>query len=118
MKTIFFDIETVSGVSAYIDLSDAMKSLRDKKVSYWIKDGETSAELYDQKAGIYAEFGKIVCISCGWYDADRTFVTQSFAGDDEHTLLSEFFAFLDTHPQALLCGHNIKEFDIPYTCRR
>ncbi|AKH32588.1 putative 3'-5' exonuclease related to the exonuclease domain of PolB [candidate division SR1 bacterium Aalborg_AAW-1] len=115
---IYFDIETVSGCPSYTDLSDQMKKLWDKKCLSWLTDDVTVESLYIDKAGIFAEFGKIVCISCGYYTPEREFISQSFAGQDEHQLLSEFFAFLEQYPSALLCGHNIKEFDIPYTCRR
>ncbi len=117
-KIIFFDIETVSGVASYDQLSDAMQHLWDKKSQSWITESLSSADLYIQKAWIYAEFGKIICIVCGYYNASWDFVTRSFASDDERHLLSEFFHFLDQYPQYILCGHNAKEFDIPYTCRR
>lgn len=115
---IYFDIETVSWCPSYTDLSDQMKKLWDKKCLSWLTDDVTVESLYIDKAGIFAEFGKIVCISCGYYTPEREFISQSFAGKDEHQLLSEFFTFLEQYPSALLCGHNIKEFDIPYTCRR
>lgn len=117
-KIIFFDIETVSGVSSYDQLSESMQHLRDKKSQSWITESLSSADLYTEKAWIYAEFGKIICIVCGYYNTSGEFVTRSFASDDEQSLLSEFFSFLSTYPQYILCGHNAKEFDIPYTCRR
>ena len=117
-KIIFFDIETVSGVSSYDQLSPAMQHLWDKKSQSWITESLWSAELYSQKAWIYAEFGKIICIVCGYYNQSWDIVTKSFASDDEKHLLSEFFSFLSAYPQYILCGHNAKEFDIPYTCRR
>lgn len=116
---IFFDIETVSGVSSYDELSDAMKHLRDKKAEYRHKEtGLSSDVLFEQKAWIYAEFGKVVCIVAGYHKDGGVFGLQSFAGDDERQLLKDFFDFLAQHPQAILCGHNVKEFDIPYVCRR
>ena len=117
-KIIFFDIETVSGVASYSELSPAMQHLWDKKSQSRITETLWSSELYSQRAGIYAEFGKIICIVCGYYNTNQEFVTKSFASDDEHIILSEFFDLLSQHPQYILCGHNAKEFDIPYTCRR
>lgn len=117
-KIIFFDIETVSGVSSYDQLSESLQHLRDKKSQSWITESLSSADLYTQKAWIYAEFGKIICIVCGYYNASGDFVTRSFASDDERHLLSDFFHFLSEYPQYILCGHNAKEFDMPYTCRR
>lgn len=95
-----------------------MKKMWNKKCNSWLTENITTQELYTDKAGIFAEFGKIICISCGYYTPEREFIIQSFAGIDELQLLSDFFAFLEQYPTALLCGHNIKEFDIPYTCRR
>ena len=115
---MFFDIETVSGVSSYEQLSPAMQHLWDKKSQSRITETLWSSELYSQKAGIYAEFGKIICIVCWYYNNNNELITKSFASDDEYTLLSEFFALLSQYPQYILCGHNAKEFDIPYTCRR
>ncbi len=115
---IYFDIETVSGQKSYSELSESLQKLWDKKCVSWLKDDITTVQLYTEKAAIFAEFGKIVCISCGYYTPEREFVIQSFADDDEHQLLSEFFSFLEQYPSAVLCGHNIKEFDIPYVCRR
>lgn len=120
MNILFLDIETVSGVASYDDLSPAMQHLRDKKSSYRQKESDlSSAELYEQKAGIFSEFGKIVCIVC-WYESvsDNTFFVKSFAGDDEKKLISEFLEMLNHLSTYTLCGHNAKEFDIPYICRR
>lgn len=85
----------------------------------------TAADLYENRSWIYAEFGKIIVISV-WYMAQdtegtRTFRIKSFAGDDEWSVLTEFFELLNGHFDKnyhRLCGHNIKEFDIPYICRR
>ena len=117
-QIIYFDIETVSGQASYNDLSVSMQKLRDKKSLSWVTEEKSSADLYPEKAGIFAEFGKIVCISCGYYTPEREFILKSFSGGDERELLSKFFSFLDQYPHAMLCGHNIKEFDMPYTCRR
>lgn len=115
---IYFDIETVSGKRSYTDLSESMQLLRDKKCFSWITPEKSSSDLYTEKAWIYAEFGKIVCISCGYYTSEHEFITQSFFWDDEVKLLSDFFSFLVQSGDVVLCGHNSKEFDIPYVCRR
>jgi 3'-5' exonuclease len=129
---LFLDIETVSNVSEFNQLSEAMQKFWKRKSVSWIKyNEETSedqyAELYKEKAGIFAEYGKIVCISIGYNNIDTasghsTFRIKSFYGDDEHMILSEFLSlvsksFNDSAKQ-FFCGHNIKEFDIPYICRR
>jgi hypothetical protein len=86
---------------------------------------ETSvAEAFANSAGIYSEFGKIVCISVGFIyfkGLEMHFRTKSFAGDNEKTILDDFAQLLTkfcTTKEHTLCGHNIKEFDIPYICRR
>lgn len=80
-KVLFLDIETVSMVSSYDQLSPALQHLRDKKCAY-MKESETMtpAELFSLKAGIYSEFGKIICIICAYYSqSENRLVTKSFA---------------------------------------
>lgn len=124
---LFLDIETVSGKAAFSKLDKSTQELWTKKAEQIYR--RTSAEVpspkesYIEKAGIFAEFGKIVCISVGFISQeageDMQFRLKSFYGDDEAALLSEFGQLLDKTPRfTYLCGHNIKEFDIPYTCRR
>ena len=120
MNILFLDIETISGGESYDMLSPAMQHLRDKKASHRQKDSDlSSAELYEKKAGIFSEFGKIVCIVC-WYESqsDNTFFIKSFAWDDEKKLIWEFLDMINQLSSYILCGHNAKEFDIPYICRR
>lgn len=122
MKDILFlDIETVPVAAAYSDLNKRMQSLWDLKAARITPD--ISPEEGYAKAGIYAEFGKIVCISAGFiYEEageERLRIT-SFIGE-EVKILENFFekvtAFFKGRPKNF-CGHNIKEFDIPYICRR
>lgn len=127
---LFLDIETVSGKIEFSALSERMQKLWEKKCRVVLRrpakediSQEEVAETYAQRAGIFAEFGKIVCISVGyWNNRTKEFRTKSFYGDDERVLLEEFSNLLDRHfndPQEhFICGHNIKEFDIPFTCRR
>ncbi len=127
---LFFDIECVPQQSSFYDLDDGMKALWEKKVSgAWRnpQDGEEikADESYENRSGIYAEFGKIIVVSVGYFtktgDGTRQFHVKSFAGDDEGKVISSFFELLNTSYDKtfhLLCGHNIKEFDIPYICRR
>ncbi len=119
-KVLFLDIETVPQYRDYEDVPEKLQTLWDKKAGQ-IGKGEdlTQEELY-QRAGIYAEFGKIVCISTGFINGS-TFRIKSFYGEDEKILLQEFSEMLDLHFQLIenrLCGHNSKEFDIPYIARR
>jgi DNA polymerase elongation subunit (family B) len=120
---LFLDIETVPQFATFSDLSDKTKALWDKKSSYFRSDGQTASEVYE-KAGIYAEFGKIVCISAGFITKDKKpygIRIKSYAGKDEKKILSVFSKMLDTYSsgkQLYLCAHNGKEFDFPYIARR
>ena len=119
---LFLDIETVPEYEQYADLEDTKKELFALKTQYQRKDEFTAEEFYE-KAGIWAEFGKIVCISVGFFTFKsdiRHFRVTSFWGD-EVKILKDFSNLLNSHynhPQHLLCGHNTKEFDFPYIARR
>lgn len=120
---LFLDIETVPEVENYSDLSEEKQELFDLKTQYQRKDEITPSEFYE-RAGIWAEFGKIVCISVGFFSNfnsnSRAFRVTSFFGD-EVKILNDFKNLLENHfnkPQHLLCGHNGKEFDFPYIARR
>ncbi|PIB28801.1 3'-5' exonuclease [Maribacter sp. 4U21] len=119
---LFLDIETVPEKENFEDLDDAKKELWDQKSRYQRKDDYTPEEFYD-RAGIWAEFGTIVCISVGYFNLNgdsKTFRVTSFQGD-EVKLLKEFKNLLNSHfnqPKHLLCAHNGKEFDFPYIARR
>jgi uncharacterized protein YprB with RNaseH-like and TPR domain len=122
---LFLDIETVPQYSSYQEMSDSWKALWDIKAGYIIrnKENETVDSVYP-RAGIYAEFGRIICISCGFIlgtGDQKKIVLKSFAGDNEQLLLHEFAEMLKKWSgtdQRYLCGHNGKEFDFPYLCRR
>jgi hypothetical protein len=121
-KILFLDIETVPEFENFNDLSHEKKLLWEEKTQYQRKDDFTAQEFYD-RAGIWAEFGKIVCISVGFFsfkNGDRTFRLTTFK-DKERTLLQQFSELLNDHfarPQHLLCAHNGKEFDFPFIARR
>ena len=122
---LFLDIETVPQYSSYQEMPANWKSLWDIKAGYIIrnKEDETFQSIYP-RAGIYAEFGKIICISCGFIlgSADqKKIMLKSFAGDNEQIVLHEFAEMIkkwSAHEQRYLCGHNGKEFDFPFLCRR
>lgn len=119
---LFLDIETVPEEQTYSQLDVAKRQLWDHKSQYKRAEDE-SAEEYYENAGIWAEFGKIICISAGYFHfkgTQRQFRVTSFYGE-EITLLQEFNKLLETHfkhPKYLLCAHNGKEFDFPYIARR
>ncbi|MGB5666629.1 MAG: 3'-5' exonuclease [Maribacter sp.] len=119
---LFLDIETVPEKEIFEDLDDTMRSLWEQKSQYQRKDEYTAEEYYD-RAGIWAEFGKIICISVGFFNIKgdiREFRVTTFHGE-ETKLLKDFKNLLNSHfsqPKHLLCGHNGKEFDFPYIARR
>lgn len=122
-KVLFLDIETVPEVYKFSDLDPTTASLYDAKTKWQQKDGTTVEDTYE-KAGVYAEFAKIICISCGIV-ADKPHGKEirlkSFSGDDEKKLLLDFAKLLNSHynsPYHILCGHNAKEFDFPFIARR
>ncbi len=119
---LFLDIETVPLHENYHELDDISKELWAQKTSYQRKEDFSPEEFYD-RAGIWAEFGKIICISVGYFvlkGAIRNFRVTSFHGEEE-SLLNDFKTLLEIHfnkPEQLLCAHNGKEFDFPYIARR
>lgn len=119
---LFLDIETVPLFDDFNKLDDLSKMLWEQKTQYQRKEDFTPEEFYT-RAGIWAEFGKIICISAGYFNlkgASRTFRVTSFHGE-EQKILQDFKALLETHfntPQHLLCAHNGKEFDFPFIARR
>lgn len=122
---LFLDIETVPQFSHYNELPDDWRKLWDTKSNSLIKyhEGETNESLYP-RAGIYAEFGRIICISCAVLQGagnERKAIVKSLAGDDEKKLLQQFTEMLNKWANGeskYLCAHNGKEFDFPYLCRR
>ena len=121
-RVLFLDIETVSAVHNFEELSENWQKLWDEKTQRQRGEDVSAADHYHSKAGILAEFGKIVCISCGFFESSsnpRKFRLTSFSGDDEKDLLEKFAAMLHRMgDKYLLCGHNGKEFDFPYLARR
>ena len=118
---LFIDIETVPMASQYDDLDENFKLLWDKKSVYLSKNDEDDPSTLFERAGIYAEFGKIVCISAGRIQNDEI-KTKSYYSDNEKKLLQEFAddlsIFTRNIPNLYLCAHNGKEFDFPFIIRR
>jgi uncharacterized protein YprB with RNaseH-like and TPR domain len=119
---LFLDIETVPEKQHFSELSKVKQDLWELKSQYQRKDDFTAEEFYP-RAGIWAEFGKIICISVGYFSSfeeERTYRVTSFTGD-EVDILKSFKDLLISHfsqPKHLLCAHNGKEFDFPYIARR
>ena len=119
---LFLDIETVPQKPNFADLDENTQMLWEQKSQYQRKD-EFSPEEFYERAGIWAEFGKIICISVGYFTVKgdvRNFRVTSFYGE-ELKLLKQFKQLLQEHfnqTRHLLCAHNGKEFDFPYIARR
>jgi 3'-5' exonuclease len=130
-KIMFLDIETVPQKADFSELNEEMFHLWEDKFTLIHKrmpekysQDTTAAEAFNTSAGIYSEFGKIVCVSVGFIyfqNEEMHFRTKSFCGDDEKQILIDFSNLISKFfitEDYTFCGHNIKEFDIPYICRR
>ncbi|TZF84140.1 3'-5' exonuclease [Pedobacter sp. BS3] len=120
-NVLVLDIETVPQYPSFEHVPVQLAELWAQKTVYNRREGETAEEYY-HRAGIWAEFGKIVCISVGIFtntNGQTGLRLKSFAGEDEKIVLQEFSELLRRQPSSLiLCAHNGKEFDFPYLCRR
>ncbi len=119
---LFLDIETVPQYRSFAELPEDQQQLYADKTAYQRKD-EISAEDFYPKAGIWAEFGKIICISAGFItqrNGEEQLRITSFHGEEQR-ILTDFTQLVEEYfnqPQSLLCAHNGKEFDFPYIARR
>jgi predicted PolB exonuclease-like 3'-5' exonuclease len=122
---LFLDIETVPQYADYNSLPRDWRELWDTKATSLLRyhEEETKETIY-HRAGIYAEFGKIICISCGFIQGnggEKKIIIKSYCGENETLLLVEFGEMLrkwTAEEPKFLCAHNGKEFDFPYLCRR
>ncbi|HET9429805.1 MAG TPA: 3'-5' exonuclease [Chitinophagaceae bacterium] len=123
---LFLDIETVPQHPSFELVPNDWKELWSRKAEALLRnrEDETVESIYP-RAGIYAEFGKIICISCGLlqgFAEQKKMTLKSFAGENEKQLLVEFSEMLKKwtlgSDARFLCAHNGKEFDFPYLCRR
>ncbi|WEK36927.1 MAG: ribonuclease H-like domain-containing protein [Candidatus Pseudobacter hemicellulosilyticus] len=122
---LFLDIETVPLYASYDQVPEEWKELWALKSAYLLRNNEMeTVETIYNRAGIYSEFGKIVCISVGIVQGNsdnKKLVLKSFTGHDEKELLQDFCDMLKrwaTDSNKYLCAHNGKEFDFPFLCRR
>lgn len=130
-QILFLDIETASQEPEFSRLSEQMQALWQQKGGWAARrdgvdwDPDVAARIYEDKAAIYAEFGRIVVISVGYLFQSPEGLSmrlKSFANEDEAELLRQFSALLNKHyndpNRQFICGHNLREFDVPYICRR
>ena len=123
-NVLFLDIETVPCSPNFKDLDVTFQTLWAEKTAWQRKEEYTPAEFYKLKAGVMAEFAKIICISVGYLFIDKGenhFRIKSFYGDDEKQIITDFNELLNSQfnkKQHQLCAHNGKEFDFPFIARR
>jgi DNA polymerase elongation subunit (family B) len=122
---LFIDIETVASTSDYASMDERLKTQWSRKAGFFRRDSHlTDEELFHERAGIYAEFGKIVCIAVGKYvdheSGELGLKTKVYSDDNEADLLLNFKKMVEKLDASnlRLCAHNGKEFDFPYLCRR
>lgn len=122
---MLIDIETVSQFSVYNDMPERWQQLWADKVKNYLPENDTPESYYPKRAAILAEFGKVICISIGYFKNTAEgyqLRIKSFAGDDEKLILLNFIdavsQWKSIKKDMSFCGHNIKEFDMPYICRR
>lgn len=123
---LFIDIETIAQSPNFEAVDERLQKHWERKANNLKNEEELSAsELYTERAAIYAEYGKIICIGFGAFYQDENgelkFRAKALANEDEHKLLIDFKEVLEKHKarnELLLCAHNGKEFDYPYLCRR
>jgi len=122
-NVLFLDIETVPQYPSYNEMPENIRRFWNKKANYLVKDSDTPESIFG-RSGIYAEFGRIICISAGFVvlrDGKKYFRVKSFYGDNEKDILIGFSTMLNrfgAKPKANICAHNGKEFDFPYISRR
>jgi len=124
-QILFLDIETAPSCSSLSSLPSYEQELWEEKRGRFRPEDMSQEAYYFQQAAIFAEFGKIICISAGYFkdNSFNTFNITTTKSDNEIDILNEFSVWINKFHKKwgsnmLLCGHNIKEFDIPYICRR
>jgi uncharacterized protein YprB with RNaseH-like and TPR domain len=119
-KILFLDIETVPQAEKWEDLTETEQKLWEKKTLPQRKDEISAEDFYRERAGVMAEFGKIICISVGMTEKNGKLKIRSFYGHGERKLLLEFAEIFNNQrlASAILCAHNGKEFDFPWLSRR
>ena len=122
---LLIDIETVPQFPIFDELNEEWKNLWEEKVQRFLPEDTTAAAFYPQRAGVMAEFAKVICISIGYFKKEGNAFQlrlRSFYGDDEKILLQDFLSVVNqmesNNSNWSFTGHNIKEFDIPFICRR
>lgn len=127
-QILFIDIETVPLAKQFSDLPDVLQTEWEKKsknLKVNTPEEATPEALFTERSGIFSEFSKVVCIGVGslyFQENGWKLRLKSIENDDEKLLLKDFYDLVDRfseyYPKLAFSGHNIKEFDIPFLCRR
>ncbi len=124
-NSFLIDIETVSSSQHYHSLPEEWKDLWDEKIKKALPENITAEEFYPLRAAVMAEFAKVVCISFGYFKTQNNVLQlriKSIYSHNEKELIENFIKTLyqlhAINNKWCFTGHNIKEFDIPFLCRR
>jgi uncharacterized protein YprB with RNaseH-like and TPR domain len=121
---IIIDIETASVSQSFQNLPADWQMLWQEKIRHSLPEGINAEEFYPMRAGVMAEFAKIICISMAYFSKEQNLKmrVKSFYGHDEKQILQDFLSTINKieslNSKWCFAGHNIKEFDIPFICRR
>ena len=123
---LFLDIETASQEKTYDTVSERLKTHWERKASFLKNEKDLSpAEIYVDRAAIYAEFGKVICVGVGSFfptkEKQLGFRVKTLAFENEKETLLALADLMHNHrggAELQLCAHNGKEFDFPYLSRR
>lgn len=113
MKYLIFDISTT-----------AQPGIEDSQYLSWAnKKGNMTPEEAYSKAGMHPEYGMVCGLSSFWvecdgkgYDINEAFTGTALNMEEEEALLLDFSKLL--HGDVVLCGHNVKDFGIPFLAKR
>ena len=127
-KILFLDIETVGGCKSYEDCRTSNPKVADQYIKYidWFRkrfpedDTLSLDQVFLKRSALVPEFAKIVCVSVAFVTDKDEIKKQTFSGDDEKQLLKDCQKLLDRCGKLdfYLCGHNLKNFDIPMLAKR
>ncbi|MBI1315431.1 3'-5' exonuclease [bacterium] len=121
-QVLFLDIETVPCHPTFADLEPEWQQLWAEKTRWQRKDEISAEDYYPQRAGVMAEFSKVVCICAGYFERSegtpRSFRIKAYRDENERDLLEAFCIDVERFSDWRLCAHNGKEFDFPFLARR
>lgn len=122
----FVDTETIPGYKDFNDMPEELARMYERKFGHELANNDPDKfdnfeDHYRARAALYPEFGKIVCLVIGVIfvddkDKQEKLKLKTLCGRHEDKLLAEAAPIIDKFDS--LVGHNSKEFDFPYLCKR